>query len=106
MQQIVAKRMDDFIPQGLRDCKRAAVDHRSGRRGGDGFHMADITTEPPEYFSTLFGCGGRGERFVSRWDHCAAYELSKVVDVSQAKLIGVIFRVLRDFKNCRGILRA
>jgi hypothetical protein len=61
--------------------------------------MADATTDAPEKFSASYGCGGRGKRCVSRWNHRAAYELSKVVDVSQAEVIGLIFRVLRGLEN-------
>lgn len=46
------------------------------------------------------------KRYVARGNHGAAYELSKVIDVSQAKVIWRIFRVLRSLQNCRGILLA
>src|ERR1700761_2548052 len=99
MQQIVAKGVDDFVSQGLGNRKRAAVDHRAGRSRGDGFHMADIATKGPEKFSASFGSGGRGEHCISRWNHGAAYELSEVVDVSQAEFVWLIVDARRGQKN-------
>src|SRR5580704_11380142 len=99
MQQIVAKGVNDFVSWGLGNRKRAAVDHRAGRSRDDGFHMADIATERPEKLSASFGCGGRGKHCISRWNHGAAYELSEVVDVSQAEFVWLIVDARRAQKN-------
>src|SRR5271170_3435242 len=105
MQQKVTERMDDFSAQGLWNSERPAIDHCPWRGRGDGLHMADAATELGEKYLTFYGCGGRGKRCVSRRDHRAAYELSKVVDVSQAKLIWLIFNAGRSVEhggNVRG----
>src|SRR5271170_4050073 len=91
MQQKITKRMDDFIPESLWNSKHATIDNCPWRGRGDGLHMANTTTDPTEKCLTFCGCGGCGERCVSRWDHRTAHELSKVVDVSQAKVIWLIF---------------
>ena len=67
-----------------------------------------LQPELSEESSALQGCGGRGKHCISRWNHSAAYELSKVVDVSQAKLIRLIFnasRSVEDGGNVRGARR-
>src|SRR5260370_5907958 len=95
MQQKVAEGMDDLIPQSVRNNKHAAIDNRPCRSCGNGLDMANTATDPTEKFSASYGCGCRGKRGVAGWNHLAAYELSKVVDVSQAKVIRQIFRFLR-----------
>src|SRR3984957_1475025 len=105
MQQKVTERMNDFRAQSLWNSEHPAIDHCPWRRRGDGLHMADAATELGEESSAFQGCGGRGKHCVSRWNHSAAYELSKVVDVSQAKLIWLIFnarRSVEDGGNVRG----
>ena len=62
--------------------------------------MANTAADLPEELSASQGCGRRGEHSVSRWNHSAAYELSEVVDVSQAQAIWLIFRVLGCLENC------
>src|SRR5258708_5652015 len=91
--------MDNLIPQGLWNGKHAAIDNRPCRSRGNGFHMANTATDAPEKFSASHGCRSRGKRCVSGRNHRAAYELSKMVDVSQAKVIWQIFRVLRSLEN-------
>src|SRR5260370_2928706 len=65
--------------------------------------MADPAAAPTEKVCASYGCGGCGERCGSRWSHRAAYELSKVADVSQAKVIRLIFRVLCGLENCSDV---
>src|SRR5260370_26114634 len=103
MQQEVAERMDDLIPQSVWNNKHAAIDNRPCGSRDKGFHMADTATNTPEKFSASDGCRGCGKRCVSGWNHRAAYELSKVVDVRQAKVIRHIFRVLRGLQNRRDV---
>ena len=62
--------------------------------------MANTAAGLPEKSFASQGCGRRGEHGVSRWNHSAAYELSKVVDVSQAQAIWLIFRVFGCLENC------
>src|SRR3984885_9545245 len=50
--------------------------------------------------------GGRGKHCVSRWNHSAAYELSKVVDVSQSEIIWLIFHAGRSVEDGSNIRRA
>src|SRR5260370_31431757 len=99
MQQKVAEGMDDLVPQRVWDNKHAAIDHSPCGSRGNGLDMADTAADPTEKVCASYGCGGCGERCVSRWSHRAAYELSKVVDVSQAKVIRLIFRVLCGLEN-------
>src|ERR1700724_4521771 len=87
MQQIVAKGMNDLVPQRLGNSKHAAVDHRPRRRRPYGFHMANITAEPAEDLSTLQGRRCCCQRRISRWNHRAPDELRKMVDIRQAQLI-------------------
>src|SRR5260370_1062334 len=96
--------MDDLIPQSVWNNKHATIDHRPRRGRGNGFHMANTATDAPEKLSASHSCGGRGKRCVSRWNHSAAYELSKVVDVCQTKIIWLIFRIFRGLEN-RGNVR-
>ena len=65
-----------------------------------------IATDPPEKLSTFQGWWGCGKYCVAWWNHCAAYELSKVVDISQAKVVRLIFRVRRGLEHCRNVLGA
>src|SRR5580692_1958659 len=99
MQQKVTERMDDFIPKSLWNSKHATIDNCPWRGRGDGLHMANTTTDPTEECLTLYGCGGCGKRRVSRWNHRAPHELSKVVDVSQAKVIWLIFDARRSVED-------
>src|SRR5271166_2988506 len=99
MQQIVSERMDDLVAQGLWNRKRATIHNRSSGRSDDGFYMAGAATQPPEKVLTLESSRSCCKRYVARWNHGAAYELSKVVDVSQAKVIRLIFRVSRGLEN-------
>src|SRR5271156_6366369 len=105
MQQEVTERMDDFISESLWNSKHATIDNCPWRGRGDRLHMANTTTDSTEKFLAFYGCGGRGKRCVSRWNHRTAYELSKVIDVSQAKVIWLIFyacRRVEDGSNVRG----
>ena len=100
MQQIVSERMDDLIPKGLRNSKLTTIDNRSSGRRDDGFYVAGAATQPAETDddrseSSRSCC----KRYVARWDHGAAYELSKVIDVSQAKVIWLIVNARRGVKN-------
>src|ERR1700687_2128195 len=106
MQQEVAKGVDYFIPQGLRNSEHPTIDGRPYRSRRYGFDVANIATDPPEELFTFQGCGRRSKHCVARWNHCAAYELSKMVDVSEAKVVRLIFRVLRGLEHCRNILGA
>ena len=54
----------------------------------------------------LWGLGGCGKRCVSRWGHRAAHELSKVIDVSQAKIIWLIFYACRRVEDRSNVRRA
>src|ERR1700677_545961 len=105
MQQEIAKGMDDFIPESLWNGKHATIDNGSWRGRCDGLHMANAATAPGEENAAFQGRGCRGKPRISRWNQSAAYELSKVVDVSQAKLIWLIFnarRSVEDGGNVRG----
>ena len=106
MQQKVAERMDDLIPQSLWNDKHAAIDNRPCWSRGNGFHMTNTATDAPEKFSASYGCGRRGKRCVAGWNHRAAYELSKMVDVGQAKVIWLIFWVLCGLENCSHVCGA
>src|ERR1700687_4841025 len=106
MQQEVAKGVDYFIPQGLRNSEHPTIDGRPYRSRRYGFDVANIATDPPEELFTFQGCGRRSKHCVARWNHCAAYELSKMVDVSQTKVIWLIFRVRRSLEHCRNVLGA
>ena len=106
MQQKVTERMDDFIPESLWNGKHTTIDNCPLRGRGDGLHMANTTTDPTEECLALYGCGGRGKRCVSRWSHRAAHELSKVVDVSQAEVIWLIFYACRRVEDGSNIRRA
>src|SRR5580700_11455516 len=98
--------MNCFIPQGLRNSEHPTIDNCPCRSRRYGFDVADTTTDLPEKPSTFQGCWGCSQYCVAWWNHCAAYELSKVVDVSQAKVIWLIFRVRRGLEHCRNILGA
>src|ERR1700726_1321476 len=98
--------MNCFIPQGLRNSEHPTIDNRPCRGRRYGFDVADTTTDLPEKLSTFQGCWGCGKYCVAWWNHCAAYELSKVVDISQAKVVRLIFRVRRGLEHCRNVLRA
>jgi len=65
MDQEVTKRMNYFIPQSLWNRKHTTIDNRPCRSRRYGFHLANITTDPPEEFSTLQGCRCRSERGVA-----------------------------------------
>src|ERR1700758_4997612 len=98
--------MNYFVAQGLRNTEHAAIDECPCRSRGDGFDMANIATDPPKKLSTLQGCRRHSERCVPRWNLSAAYELSKVVDVCQAKVVRLIFRVRRGLEHCRNVFGA
>src|SRR5438552_18977170 len=96
MQQEVAEGMDDFVAESVWDDEHAAIDHGSCGSGGDGFHVADTATNAAEEFSASDGEGGCGEGCVAGWNHGTADELSEVVDVGEAEIVGLILRVLRS----------
>src|SRR5579864_338043 len=98
--------MNYFIPQGLRNREHATIDDRPYRSRRHRFDMADITTDLPEELSTLQCCWRCSKHCVAWWSHCAAYELGKVVDISQAKVVRLIFRVRRGLEHCRNVLGA
>src|SRR5580704_1968578 len=98
--------MNCFIPQGLRNSEHPTIDNCPCRSRRYGFDVADTTTDLPEKPSTFQGCWGCSQYCVAWWNHCAAYELSKVVDVSQAKVIWLIFRVRRSLEHCRNVFGA
>src|ERR1700722_9339424 len=106
MQQKVTKGMDDFIPQSGRHGKHAAVHHGSGGSRHNGLDMANTTTDMREKSLAPHGGGGRGELRVPGWNHRAAYELGKVVDVGQAKLIRLIVDALGTQKNVGDLVGA
>ena len=95
----VAKGMDYFVSQSFWNRKHATIDHRPDRSRGNGFHMADVATDLAEKLLPVQGCGGRGKRCVARWNHRAAYELSKVVDVRQAEFIWLIVEARRGHEE-------
>src|SRR5580692_4478813 len=50
-------------------------------------------------------CRSCCKRYVTRWNHGAAYELSKVIDVSQAKVIWLVVNArggVKNLSNLRG----
>src|SRR5437879_6733426 len=106
MQQKVAERMDNPISQSLWNNKHPAINNRSCRSRGNGFHMANTAADAPEKFSASYGRGSCGKRCVSWWNHRATYELSKMVDVGQAKVIWLIFWVLCGLENCSHVCGA
>src|ERR1700723_2583956 len=91
--------MDDLIRQSLRNRKLATIDHRSSRRRGNSFYMAGAATKPAKELLALDSSRSCSKRYISRWNHRAAYELSKVIDVSQAKFIWLIVNARRSVKN-------
>src|SRR5579864_7995374 len=98
--------MNYFIPQGFRNSENATIDDRPYRSRRHGFDVANTATDLPEKLFTFQGCGRRSEHCVARWNHCAAYELSKVVDVIQAKVVRLIFRVRRGLEHRCNVLGA
>src|ERR1700739_4595838 len=106
MEQEVAKGVNYFTPQRLRNREHATIDDRPYRSRRHRFDVANITTDPPEKLSTLQGCWRCSKHCVAWWNHRAAYELSKVVDVSQPKAVRLIFRVRRGLEHCRNVLGA
>src|SRR5271166_5797219 len=105
MQQIVSERMDDLIPKSLWNCKLTTIDNRSSGRRDDDFYMAGTATQPAEKLLTLESSRSCCKRYVARRDHGAANELSKVVDVSQAKVIWLIVNARRGVKNLGNLRR-
>src|SRR3984957_17225933 len=106
MDQEVTEGMNYFIPQSVWNRKHPTIDDRPYRSRRDGFDVADITTDLPEKLSTFQGCWRCCKHCVAWWNHCAAYELSKVVDISQAKVVRLIFRVRRGLEHSRNVLGA
>ena len=106
MQQEVSEGMDDFVPQSDWNRKHAPIHNGSGGSCDNGFHMAGAAAEPVEQSMTALGRRSRSKRYVSRWNHCAPHELSKVVDVSQAKAIRLILRVSRSLENRSNVFGA
>src|ERR1700677_626126 len=98
--------MDYFIPQSCWNNEHAAIDDRSGRSRGNGLDMANIATDVREESFTSNSGGSRSQRRVSRRNHRAAYELGKVVDVLQAKVIRLVVNARRGQKNRRNFSRA
>src|SRR5580658_6588016 len=92
--------MDDFVTQGVRNSEHPPIDHRSRRSRGNGFPMANGTTKLPEKLCPSQGGRSRGKRRISGRDHGAANKLSKVVDVSQAEIIRLIFDAGCGIEDC------
>src|ERR1700749_1162312 len=98
--------MDYLVSQSGGNNEHPAVDDGSGRSRGNDWDMADIAPDVREQSLASGGGGGRGERRVSRGNHRAAYELGKVVDVLQAKVIRLVIHARRGQKNRRNFGRA
>src|SRR5271166_382838 len=105
VQQEVSKRMDDFVPQSIWNCKCATIHSRSGGSRDNRFHMAGAAAELAKKMVTDLGGRSCSKRHISRGNHGSPYELSEV-DVSQAKVIRLIFGVLRSLENCGDVFRA
>src|ERR1700753_83513 len=99
MQQEVAKRMDYFVAQGFWNRKHATINNRPYRGCGNGFHVADVTTNLPEQSLACQSSGGCGQRGVAGWNHRSPHKLSKVVDVRQAEFIWLIVNARSGVKN-------
>src|SRR5271154_8476 len=91
--------MDDLIPKGLGNSKLTTINSSSSGRRDDGFDMAGAATQPAEKVSTPESSRSCCKRYVAGWNHGATYELSKVIDVSQAKVIWLIVNARRGVKN-------
>jgi hypothetical protein len=106
VQQKVTEGMDDLIPQSRWNDKHAAVYDCPGRRRGNALDVTDTTTDLRKERLTSEGGGGRSKRRVSRRNHRAAYELSKVVDVGQAKVVWLIVNARSGQKHLSNFGRA
>src|SRR5712671_8149606 len=93
MQQEVAKRMDDLAAQRSRHRERAAVDHRSRWRGGDGSGVADGAADLVEQVVSGHRVSRGRQRGVARWSLSGAHETGKTVDVIQTIRTQFVFRI-------------
>jgi hypothetical protein len=99
VEQEVAVRMNDLIPQGLWYGECSAVDDSSCRCGDNGADMAGRAADPLEQALAFLGGRSCGKNRVARRNLRAADELSEVVDVGQAEIIRSILRIRRDFAD-------
>src|SRR5271156_881068 len=99
MQQVVAERMNYFVAQSFWHGKHATINHRPYWSRGNGFHVADVTTNTVEKSLPSQRCGGRGQCSVAGRNHRSAHKLSKVVDVRQAEFIWLIVNARGGVKN-------
>src|SRR5579863_3842060 len=95
--------MNDFVPEGLRHGKGSAIDCGSSWSGDDGLNVAGVATDAFEEFVSFFGIQSCRQSRVPRRHQGAAHELSKMVDVRQAQVIGCIFGVSRRLADCGGV---
>src|SRR5271155_2919595 len=106
MQQKITVGMDYLVSQSGGNNEHTAIDDGSGRSRGNGLNMANIATDVREKSLASGGGGGRGKRRVTRRNQRAAYELGKVVDVLQAKVVRLVVDARRGQKDGRNLGRA
>src|SRR5580704_1656788 len=99
MQQEITERMNDLIPQSIRDGESAAIDHSPRRSGDDGTDVADAALNLGEQFFTFFNFRFAGQHMITRRDQGAADELSEVVNSKETRLIRLILRIRRGLTN-------
>ncbi len=105
MQQEVAVGVNDLVPQRPGDGESAAVDHRARRCRRNG---RDVTRRAAGFLEqSLAGArlGCRLQHRIARRHFGAADELRKVIDVSQAKAVGLVLRIGGDLADHRRVLR-
>src|SRR5271170_6907494 len=106
MQQKVTVRMDYLVPQSRGNNEHTPIDDGSGGSRGNGLDMANTTADVREKSFASGGCGSRGKRRISRWNHRAAHELGKVVDVLQTNLIWLVVNARCGQKDARNFIGA
>src|SRR6202035_75502 len=87
MQQEVTVWMNDLVTQAGGHDIRSAVDHCSGRGGGDRSNMAGAAADAGEQLLSRAGGGGIRKDCIARWHLRAADELRKMIDVGEPEIV-------------------
>src|SRR2546429_3546488 len=96
--------MDDLVAQGLGHGEGSSIDHGSRGSGDDGADMAGNAADSLEQLLPRWRGRRCSQRRVPWRSFRAADELSKVVDVCQADIVGNIFGIAGSFANSCDVL--
>src|ERR1700722_4417648 len=93
MQQEIAVRMDNFVPQNFGHLKLATVDLCSSRRSLDGSDMAEAAADSLKDLLTRSGVSRSRKFLIARRSLGGAYEVDKPVEMRETVAVTFVFGI-------------